>query len=251
MLAVAVLRGQSTPTTTDFVILKGADLTASSVRLAIIVVSTKADAESIRQKLQSGSSFESLAKQYSKHPSAVDSGDFGVFATADLKPEFRAALNGLKDGGYTSAIPQERSASPSDWPNALPLPGTSLKGVETSLGRSYTSATLPADGQSTMTELRYPFGVRIRIHQTRGLGFMEFTPPWPSTIFGLRPDDQVPGAVYDLFPRTGRFIRGVFVGIPSHPNWYIDVDDRADAVSRVLFVDRGIYGNLPDVPKGH
>src|SRR5262245_14211181 len=109
MLAVAVLRGQSTPTTTDFVILKGADLTASSVRLAIIVVSTKADAESIRQKLQSGSSFESLAKQYSKHPSAVDSGDFGVFATADLKPEFRAALNGLKDGGYTSRSEEHTS----------------------------------------------------------------------------------------------------------------------------------------------
>jgi hypothetical protein len=39
------------------------------------------------------------------------------------------------------------------------------------------------------------------------------------------------------------------VAVPGHPNWFIDVDERIDAVTRLLFVDRTIYGNLPDLPK--
>jgi PPIC-type peptidyl-prolyl cis-trans isomerase-like protein len=234
------------------VILKRDDVPPASVRLTIIVVATKTDGESVRQKLQSGASFEAVAREYSRHPSASESGEFGVFPVADIRQEFRTALDRVKPGGFTEVIPVQRPATPSDWPDGVPPPGTSLKDVENMLGRAYSSSTtLPADGQSAMTELTYPFGLRLRIHETRGLGFIEFTPPWKSTIFGLRPDDQIPTPIYDLFPRTGRFIRGVPVGVPSHPNWYIDVDDRVDAVSRVLFVDRGIYGNLPDVPKGH
>ena len=49
---------------------------------------------------------------------------------------------------------------------------------------------------------------------------------------------------------AGRFIRGVFVGVPGHPHWFIDVDDRVDAVIQVLYVDRDIYGNLAGLPKG-
>jgi hypothetical protein len=248
-VANASLLGQAA---TDFVILKSDDVTPTSVRLTIIVVATKTDAESVRQKLQSGASFEALAREYSRHPSAPDGGEFGVFPPGDLPQEFRAALDRVKPGGYTEVIAVPRPATPPGWPDGVPVPGTSLKEVERLLGRAYSSSTkLPADGQSAMTELTYHFGLRLRIHEARGLGFIEFTPPWKTTIFGVRPDDPMPASIYDLFPRTGRFIRGVLVGVPSHPNWYVDVDDRVDAVTRVLFVDRGIYGNLPDVPKGH
>jgi len=231
------------------VILKSDDVTPSSARLTIIVVATRDEAESLHRKLESGVSFESLAEQYSRHPSAASGGEFGVFPLADLRPEFRAGLEAVKPGGYTPVIAIQKPTIPSDWPEPLPLPGMSLKDVERTLGRAYSRSTLAADGQSTMTELTYSFGVRLRIHETRGLGYMEFTPPWKSSIFGLRPDDQIPGAVYDTFPRTGRFIRGVFVGVPGHPNWFIDYDDRVDAVTRVLFVDRAIYGDLPGLPK--
>ena len=40
------------------------------------------------------------------------------------------------------------------------------------------------------------------------------------------------------------------VGVPGHPNWFVDVDDRVDAVIQLLYVDRNIYGNLPGIPKG-
>jgi hypothetical protein len=234
------------------VILKRDDVTLASLRLTMIVVATKNDAESVRQKLQSGASFEALAREYSRHPSAPDGGEFGVFAPGDLPRDFREALDGVKPGGYTDAIAVPRPTMPAGWPDGVPVPGASVKDVERMLGRAYSSSTkLPADGQFAMTELTYHFGLRLRIHETRGLGFIEFTPPWKTAIFGLRPDDPMPASIYDLFPRTGRFIRGVPVGVPSHPNWYIDVDDRVDAVTRVLFVDRGIYGNLPDVPKSH
>src|ERR1700724_292985 len=62
------------------------------------------------------------------------------------------------------AVP--RSTAPRDWPEGLPLPGATLTSVEVALGRSYSAATLPADGSSAMTELTYPFGVRLRIHES-------------------------------------------------------------------------------------
>jgi hypothetical protein len=169
------LKGQSGSPTANFVILKCDDLTPSSVHLTIIVVDTAAEAESLWRKLESGARFESLAIEHSRHPTAATGGEFGVFSVADLRPEFRAALNGVKPGGYTPVIAVPRSTGPGDWPEGLPLPGASLKSVESVLGRSYSATTLPADGSSVMTEVTYPFGVRLRIHESRGLGFMEFT----------------------------------------------------------------------------
>ena len=244
------LQGQPGLPAADFVILKCADLTPSNVRLAIIVVETAAEAESVRRMLESGAPFEALASQHSTHPTAVTGGEFGRFSLADLRPEFRAALSGVKPGSYTQVFAVPKPTVPRDWPEGLPLPGARLKSVEMALGRSYSAATLAADGSSTMTELTYPFGARLRIHESRGLGFMEFTGPWRWPIFGIRPDDPLPASVFDMFPRTGRFIRGVFVGVPEHPNWFIDVDDRIDAVTRLLYVDRDIYGNLTGIPKG-
>jgi hypothetical protein len=249
-LANISLRGQSRPAATDFVILKADDLTPSSGRLTIIVVAARDEAESVHRKLESGASFESLAEQYSKHPSAAAGGDFGVFPISDLPPEFRAALGGVKSGGFTPVIAIQKPAIPAGWPDTLPLPGVTLKDVERTLGRAYSSTKVPADGQSSMTELLYPFGVKLRVHESRGLGFMEFTGAWKTSIFGIRPDDPIPTSIYDLFPHSGRFIRGVYVAVPGHPNWFIDVDERIDAVTRLLFVDRTIYGNLPDLPKG-
>ena len=246
----APLWAQLETAATDFVILKGDDVTASSIHLTIVVVKTKADAEAVLGKLQSGTAFEPLAREYSTHPTAVDGGDFGVFPIAELPSEFRAAVVGIKSGAHTQAIAVQRRTVPDGWPQNLPVPGDSLKSVELALGHSHlAAATLTADAGSMMTELTYPFGLRLRVHESRGLGFMEFTPPWKSSIFGIRPDDQLPAAVLDALPRTGRFIRGVFASVPGHPNWFIDVDDRVDAVSRMLFVDRNIYGDLPGLPK--
>ena len=249
-LANISLRGQPRPAATDFVILKADDVTSSSVRLTIIVVATKDEAEAVRRKLESGASFESLAEQYSKHPSAAAGGEFGTFPISDLPPEFRAAVAGVKSGSFTPMISVQKPAIPAGWPETLPLPGATLKEVERTLGRAYASAKVPADDQSSMTELLYPFGLKLRVHESRGVGYMEFTGAWKTSIFGIRPDDPIPTSIYDLFPHSGRFIRGVYVAVPGHPNWFIDVDERIDAVTRLLFVDRTIYGNLPDLPKG-
>ena len=243
------LRAQAAPPAVEFVILKCDDVTPSSVRLTIIIVGAKADAELIRRKAQSGASFESLARESSTHPSAIDGGNFGVFAVDDLPLEFRTAVAGVPSGGYTQVIAIREPTTPPGWPEGLPLPGATVKSVEFTLGRSYSASRLPADDGSAMTELRYPFGVTLRIHASRGLGFMEFTPPWKTSIFRIRPDDQLPASVLDTFPQ-GRFVRGVPAVVPSHPNWFVDVDDRVDAVTRLLFVDRSIYGNLPGIPKG-
>ena len=244
------LRGQSGVAAAQFVILKCTDITSSTVHLTIIVADTAAEAEALRKELASGASFEALASEHSRHATASAGGDFGAFSVDDLSPEFRAAVSGIKPGGYSEVIQIPKPASPPGWPEGLPLPGAPLKNVESLLGRSYSVTTLAADGGSSMAEVSYPFGARLRIHESRGLGFMEFTAPWKFPIFGIVPDDQIPASVLDLFPRTGRFIRGVFVGVPGHPNWFVDVDDRVDSVSHLLFVDRDFYGNLSGIPKG-
>jgi hypothetical protein len=241
--------GHAAPLASDFAILKCDDVTSSSVRLTIIVVDTMSDVAEVLGKIDSGASFEALARDYSLHPSAADGGDFGVFPIAELQTEFRTAIAGITSGGHTQAFSLQKRTVPDGWPENLPVPGDSLKNVERTLGHSYLTASLAADAGSMMTELTYPFGVQLRVHESRGVGFMEFTAPWKFSIFGIRPDDQLPASVLDLFPRTGRFIRGVFVAVPQHPNWFVDVDDRVDAVSRLLFVDRDIYGNLPGIPK--
>src|SRR5207247_2394635 len=84
----APLHGQATEPAAEFVILKGDDLTSSNLRLSIIVVDTVAEADSVRIKLESGASFETLAKEHSRHPTAATGGQFGVFSVADLRPEF-------------------------------------------------------------------------------------------------------------------------------------------------------------------
>jgi hypothetical protein len=252
VLAVAIatpIPGRAAAPASDFVVLKCDDVTSSSVRLTIIVVDAISDAAEVLGKLDSGASFEALARDYSRHPSAADGGDLGVFPIAELPTEFRTAIAGIKPGGHTQSFTLQKRTVPEGWPENLPVPGDSVKNVERTLGHSYLAASLAADAGSMMTELSYPFGVRLRVHERRGVGFMEFTAPWKFSIFGIRPDDQLPASVLDLFPRTGRFVRGVFVAVPQHPNWFVDVDDRVDAVSRMLFVDRNIYGNLPDIPK--
>jgi transglutaminase-like putative cysteine protease len=133
---------------------------------------------------------------------------------------------------------------PSGWPSRVPPPGTSLNEIERTFGHADSVGNVRPD----LTELTYASGVRLRVQQTRGLAFAEFSGPWSQPIFGIQIDDPLPDSELDAFSRPPRFSRGVFVGLPAHPHWFVDVDDRVDAVRRLLFVDLNIYGPGIDVP---
>jgi hypothetical protein len=134
--------------------------------------------------------------------------------------------------------------APPDWPAHVPAPGATVSAIETALGRPDAVAALSSD----ITELTYDFGLRLRVHETHGLAFMELSAPWAPAIFGIQIDEPLPQSELDRFTRPPRFTRGVFVGLPAHPHWFVDVDDRVDAVRRLLFIDPELYGPPTDIP---
>lgn len=53
-----------------------------------ILVSTERECLDLKEKLENGASFESLAKQHSKCPSAKQGGDLGEFGPGQMVKEF-------------------------------------------------------------------------------------------------------------------------------------------------------------------
>ena len=77
---------------------------AGQVRLQIIVVNSKSDAEAALAKLQHGADFAALAKNVSSDGTAADGGYMGEVDPSSLRPEIRDALRGLSPGQLTPIV---------------------------------------------------------------------------------------------------------------------------------------------------
>ncbi len=75
----------------------------SEMGIRMIVVRTEAEATGLLARLRAGEKFDQLARTQSIDPSAGAGGYLGVLAMEQLRPEFQAALNGLKPGGVSDA----------------------------------------------------------------------------------------------------------------------------------------------------
>ena len=64
------------------------------VQIKIISVTSRSVAEEALTRLRGGADFDALAKELSIDPSAARGGALGEFLMAELKPEFRTALEG-------------------------------------------------------------------------------------------------------------------------------------------------------------
>jgi len=69
-----------------------------SIGLRIIEVGSEAEAAGIRAQVQSGASFEALARAHSLHASASGGGYLGLLQLTDLKPELQRVLKDLAPG---------------------------------------------------------------------------------------------------------------------------------------------------------
>ena len=58
----------------------------------------------LRQRLEGGANFESLARQYSEDASAAQGGDLGWAGPGRYVPEFEQALNALQPGQVSQPI---------------------------------------------------------------------------------------------------------------------------------------------------
>jgi len=76
-----------------------------SIGLRLIEVRSEAEAAGIRAQLQSGASFDALARARSVHGSASAGGYLGLLKLTDLKPELQRALNGLAPGRISAVTP--------------------------------------------------------------------------------------------------------------------------------------------------
>ena len=69
-----------------------------SISFRIIVVETEDAANSLIDRLMKGENFVALARSVSVDPSATNGGLVGPVAIADLRPQIRSVLEGLRDG---------------------------------------------------------------------------------------------------------------------------------------------------------
>lgn len=70
---------------------------------SMVIDSVRQVAEALIDTLNLGMSFELLAQKYSQDSSAEKGGDLGYFKRGQLDPTFERALDGLKNGQYSSA----------------------------------------------------------------------------------------------------------------------------------------------------
>jgi len=74
------------------------------VPLQIILVSTRQQADEIRNRLNAGEPFAKLAQEYSLDPSAANGGNLGKVRIGALRPEIQNALRGLYPGQVSDII---------------------------------------------------------------------------------------------------------------------------------------------------
>ena len=76
----------------------------TKVKASHILVDTKEEALSIKQKLDKGEDFSTLAQKYSKCPSGQDGGDLGYFARGTMVKDFETAAFNLKPGEISQPV---------------------------------------------------------------------------------------------------------------------------------------------------
>jgi tetratricopeptide (TPR) repeat protein len=76
----------------------------SGLALRMIVVSSPDEAARVQERLKAGADFAVLAREKSIDATAVDGGFMGNVDPANLRPELRAALEGLQPGGVSQTV---------------------------------------------------------------------------------------------------------------------------------------------------
>jgi peptidyl-prolyl cis-trans isomerase C len=75
-----------------------------SIKASHILVKTEEKANEIKEKLDSGESFEELAKDYSDCPSKQQGGDLGFFSKGQMVPEFEKVAFDMEEGNISDPV---------------------------------------------------------------------------------------------------------------------------------------------------
>jgi len=74
------------------------------IRALHILVEHEYEAQDIVKKLEEGTPFETLAKDFSKCPSGQEGGDLGEFGKGQMVPEFEKATLALEVGKISGPV---------------------------------------------------------------------------------------------------------------------------------------------------
>jgi parvulin-like peptidyl-prolyl isomerase len=77
---------------------------ASEVRASHILVNTEQEAKNILNQINSGTSFEQLAKQHSECPSGSNGGDLGFFGRGQMVGPFEVAAFSMEPGQVSQPV---------------------------------------------------------------------------------------------------------------------------------------------------
>ncbi len=77
---------------------------SDTIRASHILVEKEYEAQDVLKKLKEGSSFESLAKAFSKCPSGDEGGDLGEFGKGQMVKSFEDAAFALKAGEVSGPV---------------------------------------------------------------------------------------------------------------------------------------------------
>lgn len=80
------------------------DRMSTEIQASHILVQDKATAEEVKQKLENGASFESLASEYSKDGTAQKGGELGYFGPGKMAPKFEDAAYSLEVGEVSDPV---------------------------------------------------------------------------------------------------------------------------------------------------
>jgi ankyrin repeat protein len=83
--------------------------------LRLIIVRTETEANALVTRLQAGERFEELARTQSIDRSATAGGYLGTFAVSQLRPEFQAAMAGLRPGEISPIVSLGREFALIQW----------------------------------------------------------------------------------------------------------------------------------------
>lgn len=76
----------------------------TSVRASHILVDTKDEADAIKERIDNGEGFATMAKRYSKCPSGAQGGDLGYFERGQMVKEFEDAAFSLPVGKVSQPV---------------------------------------------------------------------------------------------------------------------------------------------------
>ncbi len=82
----------------------GAPIRGGKIKASHILVDKFSRAQELREDIQAGEKFESLAQKFSTCPSKKKSGNLGDFSKGDMVPEFWNACTKLKIGEISQPV---------------------------------------------------------------------------------------------------------------------------------------------------